>query len=47
MKPAAFAYYRPKILAEALDLLSTVEGAKVLSGGQRPDSHDEYAPSSP
>ncbi|MCL4493357.1 MAG: xanthine dehydrogenase family protein subunit M [Firmicutes bacterium] len=34
MKPPAFSYYRPESVAQALHLLSTVEGAKILAGGQ-------------
>jgi carbon-monoxide dehydrogenase medium subunit len=34
MKPAPFDYVRPSSVAEALHLLSTLEGAKVLAGGQ-------------
>ncbi|MEW6454994.1 MAG: xanthine dehydrogenase family protein subunit M [Pseudomonadota bacterium] len=34
MKPAAFDYVRPQNLEEALQLISTLEGAKVLAGGQ-------------
>lgn len=34
MKPAPFDYVRPDSVDEALRLLSTLEGAKVLAGGQ-------------
>jgi carbon-monoxide dehydrogenase medium subunit len=34
MKPAPFDYVRPDSLAEALKLLATLDGAKVLAGGQ-------------
>ena len=34
MKPAAFDYFAPESLTEALTLLRDVEGAKVLAGGQ-------------
>ncbi|MCL6626183.1 FAD binding domain-containing protein [Alicyclobacillus shizuokensis] len=34
MKPISFSYYRPKSLAEALDILAQEEEAKVIAGGQ-------------
>ncbi|HET8562115.1 MAG TPA: FAD binding domain-containing protein [Marmoricola sp.] len=34
MKPAPFAYVRPRTLEEALEALAADEGAKVLAGGQ-------------
>ncbi|RBY76410.1 xanthine dehydrogenase family protein subunit M [Geodermatophilus sp. TF02-6] len=34
MKPAPFRYADPRSLAEALEVLATEEGAKVLAGGQ-------------
>ncbi|MBK7471604.1 MAG: FAD binding domain-containing protein [Betaproteobacteria bacterium] len=35
MKPAAFAYHRPRTLAEALDLLAAhADTAKIIAGGQ-------------
>lgn len=34
MKPAPFRYHRPKSLGEALDVLSRLEGAKLIAGGQ-------------
>ncbi len=34
MKPAPFAYLRPRTLEEALEALAANEGAKVLAGGQ-------------
>jgi carbon-monoxide dehydrogenase medium subunit len=34
VKPAAFAYLRPRTLEEALEALAANEGAKVLAGGQ-------------
>jgi carbon-monoxide dehydrogenase medium subunit len=34
MKPSAFAYHAPKTLDEALDLLATLDNARVLAGGQ-------------
>ena len=34
MKPAPFDYVRPSSVGEALNLLATLEGAKVLAGGQ-------------
>jgi carbon-monoxide dehydrogenase medium subunit len=34
MKPAAFSYHRPGTIAEALDLLATLDDAKLLAGGQ-------------
>ncbi len=34
MKPAPFEYHAPTTLAEALELLGTLEEAKVLAGGQ-------------
>lgn len=34
MKPPRFAYHDPRTLPEALDLVSTLENAKVLAGGQ-------------
>ena len=34
MKPAPFDYVRPSSIGEALHLLSTLEGAKILAGGQ-------------
>ncbi|MDB5640813.1 MAG: aerobic-type carbon monoxide dehydrogenase, middle subunit CoxM/CutM-like protein [Hyphomicrobiales bacterium] len=34
MKPAPFDYHRPISLDEALDLLSNLENAKILAGGQ-------------
>ncbi len=33
MQTAPFDYYRPETLADAIDLLSTVEGARPLAGG--------------
>ena len=34
MRPRPFEYYAPSSLSEALDLLSKVDDAKVLAGGQ-------------
>ena len=34
MKPAPFTYYDPRSVAEALDMLATLENARVLAGGQ-------------
>jgi carbon-monoxide dehydrogenase medium subunit len=34
MKPSAFTYHAPQTLAEALDLLATLDNARVLAGGQ-------------
>ena len=34
MKPAPFLYHRPETVAEAIDLLSRLEDAKPLAGGQ-------------
>ena len=34
MKPAPFFYHRPMTVAEAIDVLSRVEDAKLLAGGQ-------------
>lgn len=34
MKPAPFRYARPKSVAEALELLSSLDDAKILAGGQ-------------
>ena len=34
MKPGPFAYHRPASLAEALDMLGSLDGAKILAGGQ-------------
>ena len=34
MKPPPFSYHRPETLAEILDLLATLEDAKILAGGQ-------------
>jgi carbon-monoxide dehydrogenase medium subunit len=34
MKPAPFTYHSPATMAEALDLVATLENAKVLAGGQ-------------
>jgi carbon-monoxide dehydrogenase medium subunit len=34
MKPAAFKYHLPSTLDEALELLGTLENAKILAGGQ-------------
>ena len=34
MKPAAFAYHRPATVAEAIELLSRLDNAKLLAGGQ-------------
>jgi carbon-monoxide dehydrogenase medium subunit len=34
LKPAPFEYHRPRTVAEALDLLATLENAKLLAGGQ-------------
>jgi carbon-monoxide dehydrogenase medium subunit len=34
MKPAPFRYHRPQTLAEALGLLSSLQDAKLLAGGQ-------------
>jgi aerobic carbon-monoxide dehydrogenase medium subunit len=34
LKPAPFEYHRPRTVAEAVDLLATLENAKVLAGGQ-------------
>lgn len=34
MKPPAFSYHRPHTVAEALELLATLEDAKLLAGGQ-------------
>ena len=34
MKPAPFLYHRPETVAEAIDLLSRLEDAKLLAGGQ-------------
>jgi carbon-monoxide dehydrogenase medium subunit len=34
MKPSAFTYHAPKTLAEALDLMATLDNARVLAGGQ-------------
>lgn len=34
MKPPPFSYHRPQILADALEMLATLEDAKLLAGGQ-------------
>jgi aerobic carbon-monoxide dehydrogenase medium subunit len=34
MKPSAFTYHAPKTLGEALDLVATLDNARVLAGGQ-------------
>jgi len=34
MKPSAFTYHAPQTLAEALDLIATLDNARVLAGGQ-------------
>ena len=34
MKPSAFTYHAPQTLDEALDLLATLDNARVLAGGQ-------------
>lgn len=34
MKPCLFEYHRPRTVVEAVDLLATLENAKVLAGGQ-------------
>lgn len=34
MKPPAFAYYSPRTISEALDLLASKENARILAGGQ-------------
>jgi carbon-monoxide dehydrogenase medium subunit len=34
MKPPPFRYYDPRTVADAVDLLATLENAKVLAGGQ-------------
>jgi aerobic carbon-monoxide dehydrogenase medium subunit len=34
MKPSAFTYHAPRTLDEALDLLATLDNARVLAGGQ-------------
>jgi carbon-monoxide dehydrogenase medium subunit len=34
LKPCSFEYHRPRTVPEAVDLLSTLENAKVLAGGQ-------------
>jgi aerobic carbon-monoxide dehydrogenase medium subunit len=34
MKPAPFRYHRPRSIAEAVELLATLENAKVIAGGQ-------------
>ena len=34
MKPSAFTYHAPHTLAEALDLVATLDNARVLAGGQ-------------
>lgn len=34
MKPSAFAYHAPTTIAEAMDLASTLDNAKLLAGGQ-------------
>ena len=34
MKPAPFEYHSPQTVAEAVELLSALEDAKVLAGGQ-------------
>jgi carbon-monoxide dehydrogenase medium subunit len=34
MKPPAFSYHRPGTIAETLDLLATLDDAKLLAGGQ-------------
>lgn len=34
MKPAPFTYHDPRTLAEACDMLATLENARVLAGGQ-------------
>jgi carbon-monoxide dehydrogenase medium subunit len=34
MKPSAFTYHAPRTLAEALDLVATLDNARVLAGGQ-------------
>ena len=34
MKPAPFEYHRPTSLAQALDLVATLENPKILAGGQ-------------
>ncbi len=34
MKPSAFTYHAPQTLAEALDLVATLDNARVLAGGQ-------------
>lgn len=34
MKPSAFAYHAPKTLGDALQLIATLENARVIAGGQ-------------
>jgi carbon-monoxide dehydrogenase medium subunit len=34
MKPSAFTYHAPKTLAEALDLVATLDNGRLLAGGQ-------------
>lgn len=34
MKPSAFAYHAPTTIAEAMDLASTLDNAKLLAGGR-------------
>ena len=34
MKPCLFEYHRPRTVAEAVDLLATLDNAKLLAGGQ-------------
>jgi carbon-monoxide dehydrogenase medium subunit len=34
MKPAPFAYHAPETLDEALELVDTLDNARVLAGGQ-------------
>jgi carbon-monoxide dehydrogenase medium subunit len=34
MKPSAFTYHAPKTLDEALDMMATLDNARVLAGGQ-------------
>ncbi|MGA0005650.1 MAG: FAD binding domain-containing protein, partial [Burkholderiaceae bacterium] len=34
MKPASFEYHRPASLVEALNMLASLDDAKILAGGQ-------------
>ena len=44
MKPAAFSYFRPASIEEALEQLASLGGgAKVIAGGQSLAPDDEHA----